>query len=647
MGAVAGINESTSTQEFINISEWGSSKIKDYRTSYIEILNLKKGLLHEVLEQWLPASGLMWSYQAKIVEVFSDFKTVRHYMTPYPGDEADTSWMVGWPDSALGCAELLEALIYTTEWDPRFRDAIKTKMRVVDFMEYESVKKEFDEILTQVQEEKAALAKALGVPAASAQSTPAAPGESGDNTGAEHAGGDSTGFASLAESAQAYWNRYIEKQIKTYIALIPDCKSQADLENAIRNCPLGSIRGDPTGLVVYHYDVKQHGEPDHRPEVRIAPLRDSAYHRLVRAVLQARAPAGATGHLQSGEVAILLDGGRKGNANKLLSPWRVGTSKEYKSKKDKDEDGAAEEDDDEDAEDNDKPGFVSSSLSLIYTEESIKARKQKPRGSTGAIHQTECALMLAHCRVSLPERARKHFPGSTSGDTIYGITMPALEAEWQLTWGKKKAIFGGKKSGNIIRVGGQANGADGTDTKDERKTDDTVVPICYHGMPPNFYDEMCHTFYAKGIFDLTPLTAKLAWLALTLHIGYIGIVFSEEHKAELIKFLIEKMKKEMADSNSKVYNKDYAKAIGVQTTTAEAEEAAQAKAKAKAKAEAKAKAKAAAKAKALAAAAGTAAAGAAGTEDGGAPPPEAEGEPAIDDDGDLWDPLAGGEDGGS
>ena len=51
MGAVAGINESTSTQELINISEWGSSKIKDYRTSYIEILNLKQGLLHEVLER--------------------------------------------------------------------------------------------------------------------------------------------------------------------------------------------------------------------------------------------------------------------------------------------------------------------------------------------------------------------------------------------------------------------------------------------------------------------------------------------------------------------------------------------------------------------------------------------------------------------
>ena len=58
------------------------------------------------------------------------------------------------------------------------------------------------------------------------------------------------------------------------------------------------------GLVLYHYDVKQSGDPQTRADLRIAPLRDSIYHRLVRAVLNARAPAGHTAALRAGDPDI-------------------------------------------------------------------------------------------------------------------------------------------------------------------------------------------------------------------------------------------------------------------------------------------------------------------------------------------------------
>ena len=143
--------------------------------------------------------------------------------------------------------------------------------------------------------------------------------------------------------SQDHWEKVIKKQIHTYVDIIVEKKSAAELENAIRDSTLATIKGDPTGLVLFYFDVKQSGEPLTRPELRIAPLRDANYHRMVRTVLSARAPAGAAPGLRSGEVAILLDGGRRGNATKLVAPWREGTSKDKKKPDDDDE-----EDDDKD-----------------------------------------------------------------------------------------------------------------------------------------------------------------------------------------------------------------------------------------------------------------------------------------------------------
>ncbi|WP_353239686.1 hypothetical protein, partial [Limnohabitans sp.] len=61
-----------------------------------------------------------------------------------------------------------------------------------------------------------------------------------------------TGFLSLCQGDQDYWGKHIDKLIKTYVQLIPDQKTQAQLENCIKDCPLSpSIRGDPMGHALY------------------------------------------------------------------------------------------------------------------------------------------------------------------------------------------------------------------------------------------------------------------------------------------------------------------------------------------------------------------------------------------------------------
>ena len=170
--------------------------------------------------------------------------------------------------------------------------------------------------------------------------------------------------------------------------------------------------------------------------------------------------------------------------------------------------------------------------------------------------------MLAHSKICLPERVRKHYAGTTSSDTIMGVDAADPDKDWTMSWADKKALYGKK---NLIAVGGKTKGAHPDDVV-ERKTDSTQVPVTHHGMPPAWYDEIIHMFYCKAIVDLTPLDAKFAWQAVINRVGYVGIAFTEEHKTMLYKRLVELMKIEMCQTGSKLYNAMYAKAAGLAET---------------------------------------------------------------------------------
>ena len=341
--------------EYLDLGAFSIAKLRDYRQSYVEVMNLKLGVRDELLQHWLPSSGMHKDQVSKIQEVMADFGTVRAFVTPYSGQQADTTWMVGRPESALSAVELIEELVYSNTWDSRYKDAIKSKLRVPDFLDYESVRAHLEDILSQVKAERTAAGGISATPEAGSSQAGSAGAGNGGGAGSALAETPEKGFHSLQPSEQVQWDKVIEKQIRTYIQLIPDQKTQSGLECKIKECPLASIRGDPTGLVLYHFDVKQCGEPCTRPELRIAPLRDAHYHRLVRAALNART-AGQAASLKAGEVAILLDGGRKGNMSKLLAPWKEGTLRNSSKKGgDADDEEEAEEDDEDEDQ---RPGFV-------------------------------------------------------------------------------------------------------------------------------------------------------------------------------------------------------------------------------------------------------------------------------------------------
>ena len=641
---------------YIDLGAFSISKLRDHRHSYISILCLKKAVHVELLEEWLPSSGLAGNVKTVLAKVFDCFSVVRKKVTCYPDEteELDNSWRLGWPDSAAFAADLIEELVFGVNFDGRYRDALKTSLTVAaDILDYPSIKAKFDQIEAAIQVERgppAETAASAGTSAASAgaSSTPAA--SAGSATPAHTQNDPSVSFPEVAlklpEAERQEWLKHVNKTISAHVKFVADQKTISSLEAKLKEAPLAMLRGDPTGLVLYHYDVKKAAETHFRPELRIAPLQDKEYKRVVKAVLSARKvnntdPAMVNG----GEVALLLDGGRRGNMTRLLAPWKEEIPRKRK-RSDKDDKGGKGDDDEDvmvdDVEEDEADGSDADSkaslqvkiLQVAYTEASIARRRALARG-TASLHQVEWAHILAGKAINLPERPRKHYEGTNCGDLLIGVEMPPLASEWHVSV-KEKAVYLGKKKLIDPASAGSAVAAPAGSAAEARE-DAVQVPFCYHSMPENFYAELIHMFFAKLVLDLTPSDARFAWVALRSRIGYCGLANNEEHAEAMRRQLRHLTFKGMLDQNSGLYNAAYAAAVEQHSpVVAKAAEGKVAKGKAKAKskateakaAEAKGEAKSKAKAKSKAAAK------AAEDDD------HQDEAPISGDEDDVWDPLA-------
>ena len=59
---------------------------------------------------------------------------MRAKFAAFPGQaQADTAWLVGASPGLLAVMELLDRMVYTGDFDGRYRDAIKSKHELDDF----------------------------------------------------------------------------------------------------------------------------------------------------------------------------------------------------------------------------------------------------------------------------------------------------------------------------------------------------------------------------------------------------------------------------------------------------------------------------------------------------------------------------------
>ena len=220
---------------------------------------------------------------------------------------------------SVKCFCLRQTLCYSSDFDVQIRNCLKAGKTAEDVLEYATIKSRVDDIVADLKHEHETEAAAdrpgnkHAAPIADAPAVAAA-----DNIiEVPPPSADPVGFENLGREDQVSWRRHALHIMRQYVRLIPEPRQASQLVAQIKESSLGRLIGDPMGLVLLHYDVKLGGEPVTRPDLRVAPLRDANYSRMVRSVLEARFQGdGDAPTLQTGDIGLIIDAGRNGLLSK-------------------------------------------------------------------------------------------------------------------------------------------------------------------------------------------------------------------------------------------------------------------------------------------------------------------------------------------
>jgi hypothetical protein len=133
-----------------------------------------------------------------------------------------------------------------------------------------------------------------------------------------------TKIGKLEEDERATWTAAAQRLVRQYVRIIVYPQTEKQLVSEIQNSELGRMTGDLTGTVLIHYDVKLAGESVTAPRLRTSPFQEKTYEKFVAAVLEGRDQGGKkVPTLNVGDLVLLLDAGRTGNAKGLKKYWMV------------------------------------------------------------------------------------------------------------------------------------------------------------------------------------------------------------------------------------------------------------------------------------------------------------------------------------
>lgn len=437
--------------------------------------------------------------------------------------------------------------------DNALKWCIKHKAKCLDeLQDVESIKVRLDKIRDTIVQEKNE--------AAAAEASSSVTSTTGDQPNAEAAEDEVIQLANPAkysEHGTEYWQAFAAQTVKTYVKLIPEPRTVPGVADAISLSEVNKCKGiEQKSAFLVLLDVDLLCESTTRPSDRRPVLPDGLVQGLLRGSMQGRGAQNKDGlYYQpiSGDVYFLLDGKREHLHKSLLEAFCPLGKK--------------------------APECSVRVFNLFLSEQSLRARKAIVRGSD-PISQRQCMLSVSPNALvpdTIPEKPHSKYHGTNRGDVIGLINLHSLDGSWQLTFEKKKVLYGDR----LV--------ACDTQDKDPRsqRRDDSLEPVFYNHMPDVFYQNLFLTMSAVGVLDLSAGPGEAAKAALVTKRPYLGLCLTEQHVSLLYRHLVHWALGEMATEGTPLYNAKYAEHVG-KATAGGNKGAGQGGAKADAKAGAKA-----------------------------------------------------------
>lgn len=421
----------------------------------IDLFLLKRDLLKYLTTTWLDDLQMPSDVKAKAPEVLASHKSYAQNMSPIEGAQPiQMTWRRTWSQSSILAIALIEDLVYGDGNDPALRTATKSGKGPRDIMAFESMVAKVADIQRMRKDELDAVEKE-NLPANSvSQSAPGSvPPESAPVD-------DAIGKEAL---------RILDSQI----SLIVEPQDGIELKQAIMNsCFKNTFGNETTGCaqlkkqttsvalcdsplrfarpsvcarcrgryILIIYDVKQASESQSKPASRIPPLKEPRYKKCLSVGLDARRQLAGYDEvtITGGDMFLIFDGKRMGNISKLRNGFTDGSNEQPLKR-------------------------FSKVLNISYAEDGLTEALALVRKGTASVKQNERVIMVAKSRPKLTARKRKHFTGTTRGDTITEVPCPPPENRWKLTVSRKRALYGSY----WVPVGGKDGSSDESDVEEE------------------------------------------------------------------------------------------------------------------------------------------------------------------------------------
>jgi len=422
----------------------------------IDLFLLKRDLLKYLTTTWLDELKMPSDMKAKAPEVRASHKSYAQHMSPIEGAQpVQMTWRRTWSQSSILAMALIEDLVYGDGNDAALRSATKSGKGPRDIMAFESMVAKVADIQQMRKNELDEIEKA-NLPANSvSESAPGSvPPESApvdDAIGKEALRILDSQISLIVEPQdgielkQAIMNSCFKNAFGNETTGCAQLKKKQTTSVALCDSPLRFARPSVCArccgrYILIIYDVKQASESQSKPASRIPPLKEARYKKCLSACLDARRQLAGYDEMTiaAGDMFLIFDGKRMGNISKLRNGFADG---EQPLKK------------------------FSKILNFSYAEDGLTEALALVRKGTASVKQNERVIMVAKSRPKLTARKRKHFTGTTRGDTITEVPCPPPEKRWKATVSRKRALYGSY----WVPVGGKDGSSDESDVEEEEE----------------------------------------------------------------------------------------------------------------------------------------------------------------------------------
>ena len=388
-----------------------SLRVLQQQRGLLDLLAVKEKMKQYLLDAWIPDLGMSFANKDTLRTVFANHASYTLYFGGPDELNVDMTWQAGWSCGASMVSRLIAEAVYGVAHDATLKSAVRQFKSMDELLLLGSIGERvtaITEVLAQTAKEKSSEADAVVAVVSDEEAEPQGETKFASQNLEDAIGRKMASMSGDAKEKIQALRKKAEDHIKSNVVSIieEDMNSPAKIKSAISNSHVGkSAKPDDSHKVVIFYDIKTCGEAVTNPMTRLPSFRPAHYKKCLSSYLNVDSMENG---LPVDTVFVIFDAFKPGLERDILNVFVV---------------------DSDDGKGNKNMAKCHHKLGLVYSEESLKLRKDVCRGFM-SLNQLEFVHIVTRSGLSGKAKNRLKFPGTTLGSLLSEVSLPAIDTLW-------------------------------------------------------------------------------------------------------------------------------------------------------------------------------------------------------------------------